>query len=190
MKTTVLVFIDRTFPQKGLRIATMKEWNEILSNNKGLAMEERRIFYKDCIPEGEEMDCMFIETTYAEFAKEEAERKARYRNEQEKKKCSFVYLSDQFGPVEDELSLEDCIPSDYCLEDDVIGNVMIKQLRDALVQWNDWAPELLDLYIAGKGKSCNEMLMKKYGITESLVARRKRRFKKFVEKFYAGGVQF
>lgn len=183
MKTTVLVFIDRTVPQKGLRIATMKEWNEILSNNRGLAMEDRRIFYKDCIPEGEEMDCMFIETTYAEFAKEEAERKARYRNEQEKKKCSFVYLSERFGSVEDELSLEDCIPSDYCLEDDVIGNVMIEQLRDALAQWNDWAPELLDIYLSGQGRTCTAYLMDKHGISERLVRKRKMLFREFVKNF-------
>lgn len=184
MKTTVLVFVDETAPKKGLRIATMKEWNEILSNNRGLAMENRRIFYKDCIPEGDELDCMFIETTYAEFIKEEAERKARYRNEKERRKCYFISLAEQAGLQEDELCVEDIIASGCCLEDAAVENVMIEQLRTALARWNDWAPELLDIYMNGQGRSCTSYLMNKYGISERLVRKRKMMFREFVKNFY------
>lgn len=183
MRTTVLVFIDRADPKKGLRVATMKEWDEILSENKGLAMQERRIFCKDCILENDGLDTMYIETTYEEYAKSEAERKAQYRNEQEKKKCSFISLTAQGCFGDDSISLEECIPQYYCLEDEVVDNITIETIRDALARWKPWAPELLDIYMNGQGRECTSYLMHKYGISERLVRKRKMELKEFIKNF-------
>lgn len=190
MKTTILVFNDLSEPEKGLRVASIPEWNRILKDNKSLPAEKRRVFIKDCFMDDKELDCMFIETTYEETRKAERGRKSKYRNEKEKGQYSFVSLSDHIGNDEDALTIEDTIDCGFCLEDCAIDNIMFDNLRAALARWNTWAPELLDLYLEGNGRTCNAILMAKYGVSESLMARRKRRFKEFVQHFLSGGVQF
>lgn len=44
MKTTILVFNDLSEPEKGLRVASIPEWNRILKDNKSLPAEKRRVF--------------------------------------------------------------------------------------------------------------------------------------------------
>ena len=66
MKTTYLVY-KQVDGVRQLTTATQEEWDAIMKGNRGLPVEQRRLFMKDCFEDGDELDCMYIETTAAEY---------------------------------------------------------------------------------------------------------------------------
>jgi len=68
MKTTYLIYKQVDGVQQ-LVVATQEEWDAIMKGNRGLPIEQRRCFMKDCFTDGDELDCMFIEMTAAEYRK-------------------------------------------------------------------------------------------------------------------------
>ena len=66
MKTTYLVY-KQVDGVRQLVAATQEEWDAIMKGNRGLPMGQRRCFMKDCFEDGDELDCMYIETTAAEY---------------------------------------------------------------------------------------------------------------------------
>lgn len=66
MKTTYLVY-KQVDGVRQLVAATQEEWDAIMKENRGLPIGQRRCFMKDCFEDGDELDCMYIETTAAEY---------------------------------------------------------------------------------------------------------------------------
>ena len=66
MKTTYLIYKQVDGIQQ-LVAATQEEWDAIMKGNRGLPVEQRRCFMKDCFEDGDGLDCMFIEITTAEY---------------------------------------------------------------------------------------------------------------------------
>lgn len=60
MKFTYLVY-KQVNGTRQLAAATQEEWDAILKKNRRLPLEQRRRFMKDCIEDGDEVDCMYIE---------------------------------------------------------------------------------------------------------------------------------
>lgn len=69
MKNTYLLYKDANAKKKELVVATRKEWDAVLAANRKLPREQHRFFIKDCIADGGEMDCMYIEVSKSEYDK-------------------------------------------------------------------------------------------------------------------------
>ena len=72
------------------------------------------------------------------------------------------------------------------VEDIVSDELVLMGLREKLAAWKPWAPELLDMYLDGKKKSCTGFLAKKYGVSEQTVRKYKRQLEEFIKKFFEG----
>ena len=57
MKTTYLVY-KQVDGVRQLTTATQEEWDAIMKGNRGLPVEQRRLFMKDCFEDGDELDCI------------------------------------------------------------------------------------------------------------------------------------
>lgn len=187
MKKTFLMFNNPQNPNEGLRVATKEEWKQMLWDNRGLPKEKRRFFIVDSFEDQGTLDCMYIETTYEEYRKWANSYTATYRKrkqyEQLKDQIVILSLSEPELSDNEFITLEDTIMDEQDIETYIISEMLIKELRKALAKWNEWAPELLDFYLDGQGKTCNSYLMNKHGISDSLLRRRKRKFKEFVKKY-------
>lgn len=181
MKFTYLVY-KQVNGVRQLAAATQEEWDTILKENRRLPLELRRRFIKDCIEDGDEVDCMYIEVP----APEHREWNSKNTVSQKKRKMGmrYAHLSLDAGvPDSDVESLHECVPSEFNLEGLVTDQVLIEELKYALRAWNPWAEELLDFYIAGAKRSCTSVLCKKYQLSDRAVRKRKAAFEKFILDF-------
>ena len=95
--------------------------------------------------DGDELDCMYIETTATEYR----EWNSKNTVAQRKRKAGLLYsfLSLDAGIPETGLeSLHESIPSAFNLEGLATDNLLIEELKAALRKWKPWAEELLELY--------------------------------------------
>ena len=181
MKFTYLVY-KQVNGVRQLAAATQEEWDAILKENRRLPLEQRRRFIKDCIEDGDEVDCMYIEVPASEHRQWNSQNTIR----QKKRKMGmrYAHLSLDAGiPDTDAETLHECVPSEFNLEGVVADQVLIEELKYALRTWQPWAEELLDLYIAGAKRSCTSVLCQKYRLSDRTVQRRKEAFEKFVLDF-------
>lgn len=181
MKTTYLIYKQVNGVQQ-LVAATQEEWNTILKENKRLPLENRRRFMMDCIEDGAELDCMYIEVS----ASEHRDWNSKNTVNQRKRKIGTLYTHlslDASIADTDYDSLHECVPSDFDLERIAMDRVLIRELKLALKAWKPWAEELLELYMAGAKRTCNAKLCKKYRLTDRAVRKRKEAFEKFVLNF-------
>ena len=165
-----------------LAAATQEEWDAIMKGNRGLPIEQRRCFMKDCFEDGDGLDCMYIEVTAAEYR----EWNSKNTVTQRKRKASSIYplLSLDAGIPETGLeSLHESVPSDFSLERLATDHILIGELKAALRKWKPWAEELLELYLSGAKRSCTDGLCEKYQVSDRTVQRRKDAFKKFILDF-------
>lgn len=181
MKTTYLVY-KQVDGVRQLVVATQKEWDAILKENRRLPLEKRRRFIKDCIEDGEEMDCMYIEASISEH------RKWNNRNsvQQRKRKIGsrFTHLSLDAGTSDADIeSLHETVPSCLDLETLAVDSVLIDELKRTLRAWKPWAEELLVLYISGAKRSCTPELCRKYQVSDRTIQRWKEAFEKFILDF-------
>ena len=88
MKTTYLVYKQVVDGVQRLAAATQEEWDAIMKGNRGLPIEQRRCFMKDCFEDGAGLDCMYIEVTAAEYR----EWNSKNTVTQRKRKASSIYL--------------------------------------------------------------------------------------------------
>ena len=181
MKNTYLIYkeIDGT---RQLVAATQEEWDAIMKANKGLLIEERRCFIKDCFVDGNELDCMYIEVPVNEFRKWNREN----TNSQRKRQRGLLYrhLSLNAGVPDTEVdSLHECIPSDFNLEEIAEDHILMEELRNALRKWKPWAEEMLEIYMKGEKRISNSLLCNKYNRGERAIQKRKQAFEKFVLNF-------
>ena len=181
MKFTYLVYKEINGVRQ-LAAATQEEWDTILKKNRQLPLEQRRRFIKDCIADGDEMDCMYIEAP----ASEHREWNSKNTIKQKKRKIGmrYTHLSlDSEVPDTEVDSLHECVPSEFNLEELVADQVLMEELKRALRAWNPWAEELMKLYMAGEKRSCTSVLCKKYQLSDRAVRKRKAAFEKFILDF-------
>lgn len=181
MKNTYLIY-KQVNGTRQLVVATQDEWNAVLKENRGLPMEKRRLFEKSCIDDGTNLDCMYIEVSYAEYKKWHSTDEVSGR----KRKASGAYprLSLDAPVADSELdSMHETVPSSFDLEQIITDRILLGELHKALRAWKPWAPELLALYLEGKRRSCTAELCKKYAIGGRAVRYRKKQFEEFVKKF-------
>lgn len=181
MKFTYLVY-KQVNGTRQLAAATQEEWDAILKKNRRLPLEQRRRFMKDCIEDGDEMDCMYIEVPASEHREWNSKNTIRQKNR--KLGMRYTHQSLDAGvPDTDVETLHECVPSGFNLEGAVADQVLIEELKGALRAWQPWAEELMDLYMAGAKRSCTNDLCKKYRLSDRTVQRRKEAFEKFVLEF-------
>ncbi len=181
MKTTYLVY-KQVNGVRQLVAATQEEWTAILKGNRGLPMEKRRCFMKDCFDGGDGLDCMYIEVSAAEYR----EWNSRNTVSQRKRKIGTLYthLSLDAGISETGIeSLHEGISSGLDLEGLAVDHILIEELKAALKKWKPWAEELLSLYLSGDKRSCTARLCEKYQLSDRTIQRQKAAFEKFVLDF-------
>lgn len=181
MKTTYLV-LKQVNGVEQLTAVSQAEWDAIMKENRGRPMEQRRVFIKDCFADGDELDCMYIETTASAFRKwNNADKESR-----KKQKAASRYLfksidNEGYGTGHD--SVHKAIPADFNLEDLVTDQILMEELRTALRSWKPWAEGMLRFYLAGEKRTCNKVLGEKDRLTDRAIRKRKRAFEKFVLDF-------
>lgn len=181
MKTTYLIYKQIDGIQQ-LVPTTREEWTAIMKENKGLPMVQRRLFMKDCFMDGDELDCMYIEVSAAEYREWNSKNTVHQRNR--KDGALYEHLSLDAGIAgADYSSLHERVSSDFDLERIAIDRVLLDELRQALRVWRPWAEELLVLYLSGAKRFCTSMLCRKYRISDRTVQKRKTAFEKFVVNF-------
>lgn len=181
MKYTYLVY-KQVNGTRQLAVATQEEWDAILKENKQLPSAERRRFIKDCIEDGDEMDCMYIEATASEHRKWNSKNTISQKGRKIGMRYTRMSLDDGVQDADVE-SLHECVSSEFNLEGLVTDQILMEELRYALRAWKPWAEELLDLYMDGKKRSCTNDLCKKYRLRERAVRNRKKAFEKFILDF-------
>lgn len=181
MKNTYLIFKEINGTRQ-LAVATQAEWDTILKENRGLPMEKRRLFTREVIADGDDLDCMYIEVSVEEYR----EWNSKNTSDERKRKVNSNYsvLSLDAGVPDTDLeSLHESVPSEFNLEKAVIDKVLMDNLRVALRKWNPWAEEMLNIYLRGEKKRCNAFLSEKYQLTDRAIRKRKELFEKFVVRF-------
>lgn len=181
MRTTYLIY-KQVNGVRQLTAATQEEWDAIMKGNRGLPVEKRRCFMKDCFEDGNELDCMYIEVTAAEYR----EWNSKNTVTQRKRKAGALYslLSLDAGVPESGIeSLHESVPAEFNLERLTTDHLLIEELKAALRRWKPWAEELLELYLSGAKRSCTNGLCEKYQLSDRAVQKRKAAFEKFVLDF-------
>lgn len=182
MKNTYLIYKDANAEKKELVVATRKEWDEVLTANRKLPREQRRFFIRDCIENGGQIDCMFIETSREEYNKWHSQEVMRARNRKAAKDYQVLSLDYAISDVE-EATYGDTVADPFNLEEDLMNDMFMANLRTALAEWRNWANELLDYYLAGKRIEATQIMSKKYGVSEKTVQRYKNRLDMFIKNY-------
>lgn len=181
MKTTYLIY-KQINGLRQLAVASQQEWDVVLKENRQLPPAQRRRFMKDCIADGAELDCMYIEVSAEEHRQWNSKNTVCQRSRQAGK--SFVVQSLDANDPDNEMEpLYRSIPSNFDLEQMMGDKVLFDQLRKALREWKPWGEELLDLYMAGKKRSCSLTFCEKYHIKERTARKCKESFEKFILDF-------
>lgn len=182
MRNTYLLYKDANMEKKELVVATRKEWDAVLAANRNLPREQRRFFIKDCIVDCGEMDCIYIEVSKSEYDKWHSQHTSENQKREYQQKYTLVSVSEERSD-DSKYTLEDVMPDDFNLERTVLDEILISELRAALLRWNDWANDLLDYYLDGNSRNCSKEIIKKYGISYETVAKRKRQLNDFIKNF-------
>ena len=181
MKKTYLVY-KHVNGINQLVVASQEEWDAILKENRKVPAEKRRRFIKDCVEDGDVLDCIYIEVPISEHQAWNS----RNTILQRKRKVGALYKQVSFdaGVSETDIeSLHESVPSNVDLEESAVDNILMEELREALRRWKPWAEDLLDLYLSGRKRLCTEDLCQKYGLSSRAIRKRKAAFEKFVLTF-------
>ena len=176
-----MIYQDKT--SKKLVIADEQQWKEITAQNLSCPKDQRRYFIADIIVDGDEMDCMIIETTEEEHRRWCTERKPIYRNLKAQKLVKVLSIDATFDTGTEENSLLAFLPSETNEIGNVQSDIAMEQLRVALREWKPWAEDMLDLYLQGKKHKCASTLAPKYGLTMRSIQLNMRKFEEFTKKF-------
>ena len=180
MKTTYLVFENGI--GSALRIASEQEWDQILAMNRSLPRAERRFFIKDCITESNGMDCIYIETSKDEYDRWHSMHQVRYKKRKDAGEV-IVDSLDAYPRLDDDSAWVDMMADGVDWENRMIDQVRMKELREELNHWRDWANELLDFYLTGMQMEATAILSEKYGVSAKTIRQRKRALEEVLKKF-------
>ena len=189
MKTTYLMNKVQPDGSICLSVASASEWVTVVNENKGLPIKQRRYFICDYIADGDDLDCIVIETSLAEYRQWDRERSAERRNRRAGRAFQHLSFSTPINEAEDSVSLLDSIAADAQVESVVCDQVLMNELRKALASWKPWANELLEMYLQGQKRTCTDVLADKYAVSPQVIRKYKRQFEEFIKKFL-GGVSF
>ena len=183
MKTTYLINKEQSDGSVCLSIVSASEWLSIVKENKGLSLEQKRHFILDYIADGDDLDCMVIEASLAEYRAWDCTRPAEKRNRRAGQPFQHVSLDAPINDSESSGSLMDLVAADTLVEDMACDLVLMDELKKALASWRPWANELLDVYLSGQKRTCTDALVNKYGVSPQAVRKYKRQFEEFVKNF-------
>ena len=175
MKTTYLFMEKSLNGESCLVTGTLDQYKAISTANSQLPMDQRRHFIIDRILEAEELDVMYIEVDYERYLDWARQYMAAYRNRQDAKQFTALSL-DAPNPIDEALTMHDCIPSALNVEQEAIENVEMESVRILLAQWKPWAADLLDALLSGTYRECTHDLAQKYGVTDRQFRNCKRQF--------------
>lgn len=185
MKVTYLIRKIQPDGTFRLELGTKAELHEVMESNKGLPTDQRRYFISDYIADGRELDCIIMEVPIDMYRKHNREHMASERI----RKANMSYIPVPFEGFivgEENILIEDTLTNDYLLDEAVISNVFIEELRVALSAWKPWASEMLDIYLNGEKKCCTKLLAVKYHVSEQVIRKYKRQFEDFIKKYFTG----
>lgn len=175
MKTTYL-FMDKSVNgETCLVMGTLDQYKAITIVNAQLPMAQRRYFIVDRIPEAGELDVMYIETDYQSYLEWRRQYVASHRNRQYAKLYTIISL-DAANPIDESLTMHDCIPAETNVELEAIENAEMDNLRVRLANWKPWAADLLDAVLAERYRECTHELAQKYGVTDRAMQYNKQQF--------------
>lgn len=166
MKTTYLINKRQPDGTLALETATYVEWLSIVSMNKQIPSDQRRYFIRDYIADGDELDCMIIETSVKEYRTWNREHMAATRNRLAGKKFQHLSLDAKLFDTDEVESFQDILTVDGPEEELLCNGLLIQDLRAALAHWKPWANDLLDLYLQGQKRQCTAVLAGKYGVSQ------------------------
>ena len=184
MKTTYL--INKIQPDGSVRlcVASSAEWMAIVKGNKKIPTEQRRYFILDYIADGDNLDCMVIETSLEEYRSWDRSRSAEKRNRCAKQKFQHLSLNTPLNDSETSETLLDMISADEQVESMVCDSIMIDELKKTLADWKPWANDMLEMYLNGQKRACTDILARKYGVSSQIIRKYKRQFEKFIKIFW------
>lgn len=158
------------------------EWIEIIKQNRRQPVENRRFFIADCIEDGKEIDRMFIEVSCEEHRKWNREHTAAERNRAASKNAIQLSLED-FVPGSKDISLSECVADPCNLEENIISEIKMNELQEALRIWKPWALDCFHAYMSGEKCRCVAIIAEKYGVSKQTARSYKRKFEEFVKNF-------
>lgn len=182
MKTTYLFMEKSASGETRLVVGTLEQYRAITIANAKLPMEKRRHFIVDRIPEAGELDVMYIETDYQSYLEWRRQYVASNRNRQYEKLFTILSL-DSPNPVDESLTMHDCIASSVNVEQEAIENVEMDTLRNLLANWKPWAVDLLNALLSDNYRECTHELAQKYGISDRAMQYNKQQFVQKIKIF-------
>lgn len=180
-KTQYLLLKKQPDGSVRLEAVTQSEWNETLSANRLVSSDQRRHFIVDCIEDGNDLDCMYIEVSPQEHRSWNIGNTMRQKNRKHGQDYTFLPIDASIRG--DLATIQDSLVSDCDLERLATDNVLMDELRKALKAWKPWAEELLDLYISGEKHACTPYLCRKHKLGRSSIQKQKSQFEKFILDF-------
>lgn len=186
MKITYLMNKTQADGSIQLSIVTHEEWLAVVKANKQLPLERQRYFIRDYIADGSDMDWIIIETSREDYLAWHREQTASERNRTWVQTFQKLSLDAEVSIEDGTTTLHDVISDANCIEENCCSQLWVEDLRMALKGWKPWANDLLDMYLQGKGRSCTELLSKKYSVSPQVIRKYKRQLEEFVKKFFEG----
>ena len=165
MKITYL-FMDQSANGEACLVeGTLEQYRAIAAANAKLPMEQRRHFIVDRIPESGDLDVMYIESDYESYLEWRRQYVASHRNRQYAKLYTIISL-DAANPIDESLTMHDCISAATDVEAEAIENAEMDNLRVWLANWKPWAEDLLDAVLSERYRECTHELAQKYRVTD------------------------
>ena len=185
MKTTYLFMEKSSNEETCLVMGTLDQYKAVTIANAQLPMAQRRHFIVDRIPEGGDLDVMYIETDYPKYLEWRRQYVASHRNRQYAKLYTILSL-DATNPIDESMTMHDCIPSTVDVEEEAIQNADMDNFRVYLRRWKPWGADLLEAYLQGNNRTCTKELADKYNVAERTIQRSKKKFELLAKNFLKG----
>jgi len=184
MKITYLANKSQPDGSIALTVISPKEWAEIVAQNNSALPQNRRYFINDVIVDRNERDCLVYEVSRDVHRAWSCDhmRAARNRELEPKEKPLSIDAPIQKNA---EISLVDTIADCHCMEDAVLFDLALLQLRLILAEWKPWAVEMLNYYLHGKKGKCCRPLADKYGMSVQAMQKNRERFEKFLQNYFS-----
>lgn len=183
MKTTYLMNKLQADGTIQLTVVGHEEWLAVVKANKLLPLENQRYFIRDCISDNGDLDWMIIETTREDYLEWHREQTASERNRTWMQTFQKQSLDAEISIEDGTTTLHDMASDMDSIEENYFSQLWIEDLRKALDEWKPWANDLLNMYLQGQGRSCADVLARKYGISQRMIRKYKVQLKIFIKNF-------
>lgn len=178
MRITYLVYENGQSGGK-LKVATKEEWSQIMDENRGLPCDKRRYFIEDTIDDFGEIDRIYIETSKQEYDRWHADNQRNRRKRKSSKGIEIVSM-DFESYTDENCSLHGVVTDRINWETLIDESMEMESLTLALAEWQPWAIDILECYLAGQKRECTKFLSLKQGVSVQTIRTRKREFEAFV----------